>query len=197
MHFKIYILAPLLHLHYTQKLLTCIFLIDKPTFPHPTTHIKQEIVWGYLNGTVNLTCVAVADPPATFEWYKHKDKIPKNARVTSQSPDVSILHLFIDDNHTFGDYKCVAKNTYGTLEKRFSLEKSVKPHPPKSVELTSTGSERVQLEIMGPELDATSTETTGFNVKYRILEKDWNERNFNVSTGTIVVFINYLFPILL
>ena len=47
------------------------FFVDKPEWAS-TREGKTSEFYGFISGTANLTCVAVAEPPADFSWYRVK-----------------------------------------------------------------------------------------------------------------------------
>lgn len=62
--------------------------------PRPTNvYEKHNIVYGYLGGTVNLTCEVEAEPQPNFKWFR-KDK-HKNIgqKVHLTNPRVSVISV--------------------------------------------------------------------------------------------------------
>jgi hypothetical protein len=160
-------------------------IVDKPVHPiHQTKRVMEEVVWGDIGGTVNLTCNVLANPPAKFEWRSYNNTKKKIAMVTNETENLSILHLRID-NSTFGDYKCVAKNTYGTYEKWFRLERGIKPAPPKNFQLKTVTHSSLVLEIVAAELAPEQRlQDQGFNVQYKKVDQgEWKQQEFNVTQG--------------
>jgi hypothetical protein len=144
-------------------------IVDKPVHPiHQTKRVMEEVVWGDIGGTVNLTCNVLANPPAKFEWRSYNNTKKKIAMVTNETENLSISHLRID-NSTFGDYKCVAKNTYGTYEKWFRLERGIKPAPPKNFQLKTVTHSSLVLEIVAAGT-RTRTETAGPRLQRAVQE---------------------------
>ncbi|KAJ3658340.1 hypothetical protein Zmor_010085 [Zophobas morio] len=164
----------------------------KPIHPsHPQRHMRQEVIYGYITGTVNLTCVAIANPPATFEW-KVKDKKAKIGKIINESLEVSILQLHIYNKSAFGNYKCIAKNKLGSYEENFTLKEGVKPVSPSNIEMKESATKSAIFEIVGPnrtlEMDL---DTLGFSVQFRkIDEEEWQQRDFNITKNNLYTLDN-------
>lgn len=68
---------------------------DKPVLP--VRRESADIQYGYIDGYVNVTCEAEAEPAATFQWYRNKTRLdPKHYQITS-GEHVSILQVMIID----------------------------------------------------------------------------------------------------
>ncbi|KAK9870907.1 hypothetical protein WA026_009867 [Henosepilachna vigintioctopunctata] len=160
-------------------------ILDPPAFLN--SQIKDDRVFGYLNGYVNLTCQVEAEPKARFEWLSTPTKVRKTGNVT-EYPNQSILQLRLERS-TFGKYKCKASNSLGSIERVIILEEGVKPDPPQFLELRGANSNLLDLGIKGPDMKklnvSDSMKPIGYNVKYRIHRSqtpyDWNQKDFNVS----------------
>lgn len=64
---------------------------DKPQLP--PRRASANIMYGYVRGTVNITCEAEAEPPATFTWYRDdKELSPKHHFIHTQGHE-SILQV--------------------------------------------------------------------------------------------------------
>lgn len=50
---------------------------------------SADIQYGYLKGYVNVTCEALAEPAATFQWSRHNKPIKSNQIVSGEH--ISIL----------------------------------------------------------------------------------------------------------
>jgi hypothetical protein len=66
-----------------------IWILDKPILKR----IKIETIFGYLKGYVNLTCEAVAEPPAEFLWYRNGKKLQPRAYPIYNGPHASYLQV--------------------------------------------------------------------------------------------------------
>lgn len=86
-----------------------------------------------IEGTVNLTCEAIADPAANFTWHNNDGPVSKSTRRIFEDTHMSVLTVHIDDQSAFQDYKCVAKNFIGTLERVITLTEGQKPIAPTEV----------------------------------------------------------------
>ncbi|CAH0561442.1 unnamed protein product [Brassicogethes aeneus] len=151
--------------------------------PHYAT---DKIVYGYINGYVNLTCEVYAEPAPRFQWYlvirKEKKKI---SGEISASTHASVLQLYVT-KRSFGDYVCVAKNNLGMLEKIFTLDEGSQPDPPKGFELVEAFGDTLVLEIIGPDLEEDRDENMdprwyGVEYKNSQSEEDWSLQEFNIT----------------
>lgn len=84
-------------------------------------------------GTVNLTCEAIAEPAANFTWHSNDGPVSKNTGRIFEDTHVSVLTIHIKDQSVFQDYKCVAKNFIGTMERVISLTEGQRPKTPAEV----------------------------------------------------------------
>lgn len=54
---------------------------------------SADIQYGYLKGNVNVTCEAVAEPPAHFQWYRNGKQVhPKHHQIIS-GEHMSVLQV--------------------------------------------------------------------------------------------------------
>ena len=54
--------------------------------PMKTEHRESaDIQYGYMKGYVNVTCKALADPPATFQWFRNDKPIKNHLIVNHQT----------------------------------------------------------------------------------------------------------------
>ena len=92
-------------------------------------HTKEA--YGFIGGTVNMTCSAVAEPGADFIWIKDNKTIHPSEDVQIFNSDHhSSLQLYIYDDSVFGDYECRATNMLGTMARVIVLEQAIKPAAP-------------------------------------------------------------------
>lgn len=92
-------------------------------------HTKEA--YGFIGGTVNMTCSAVAEPGADFIWIKdNKTLHPSDDVQIFNSDHHSSLQLYIYDESVFGDYECRATNMLGTMARVIVLEQATKPSAP-------------------------------------------------------------------
>ncbi|KAL3266322.1 hypothetical protein HHI36_010500 [Cryptolaemus montrouzieri] len=157
---------------------------DAPSFSHP--YVKEEHLYGYLNGYKNLSCKVEAEPKARFEWLSSPTKVRKTGNVT-EFPNESILQLKLEES-TFGKYKCKATNRWGKAERVIILEKGVKPEPPQFLELRGANSDLLDLGIKGPDMKklnvSDNMKPIGYNVMYKPYkqgESQWDNKYFTVS----------------
>lgn len=92
-------------------------------------HTKEA--YGFIGGTVNMTCSAVAEPGADFIWIKDNRTLhPSDDVQIFNSDHHSSLQLYIYDESVFGDYECRATNMLGTMARVIVLEQATKPAAP-------------------------------------------------------------------
>lgn len=53
----------------------------------------------------------------------------------------------MNDSNAFGDYKCQAQNSLGTLDRTISLQEGVKPEKPKTVGLRGSSSDAFDVDV--------------------------------------------------
>ncbi|KAJ6649771.1 Limbic system-associated membrane protein, partial [Pseudolycoriella hygida] len=113
----------------------------------PPRKASADVQFGYLYGVVNLTCEAEAEPAADFTWYRHNKKLnPKVHLIHSQGHE-SILQILVNDSKAFGDYKCKAENSLGTLERIITLTEGVKPEKPSNLALRGFNSDTFDVDV--------------------------------------------------
>ncbi|CAB3370839.1 Hypothetical predicted protein [Cloeon dipterum] len=163
--------------------------------PHwPSEQSVRDRAYGYVSGTVNLSCEAMADPGPEFEWIKDSHRIgphTKHAKLFRE-PNRSVLQLLITNQTVFGEYVCRASNPLGYLERIVVLHEGAQPAAPQMhvraamhdalvVELKETVEENI-FRKSPPPLDVTS-----FRVQVKRKEdKDWlhaNTFDFDAETG--------------
>lgn len=111
-----------------------LFFPDKP-FSHKKSN--NETAYGYINGQVNLTCSAEAEPNAEFKWFVNKTQVidpsdnPKYQIFYDEH--ASYLEIQVNDAKVFTEYRCEAQNTHGKIEHFIKLRKGSKPEPPSKV----------------------------------------------------------------
>lgn len=76
-----------------HRLLNCgTFLVsDKPV-----VLAKQEVKYGYLNGTVELVCQVLAEPPPKFHWSKKLKRGKEDLSDKVESDTYSSIAKVID-----------------------------------------------------------------------------------------------------
>ncbi|XP_077288074.1 neural cell adhesion molecule 1-A-like [Arctopsyche grandis] len=119
----------------------------KPIAPK---HARAEIAYGYISGTVNLTCEALAEPAANFTWHFNGGPVSKNTGRIFEDTHVSVLVVPINDEKAFADYKCVAKNFVGTMERIITLTQGQRPKPPSEILLRGANWETLDIDIKDP-----------------------------------------------
>jgi len=121
-----------------------------------TLKIQHEPRWtnavekfvGFVGGTINLTCSALAEPGAKFSWIKDNKTLFDDRDVQIFNSDHhSTLQLYIYDDSVFGGYECQAKNTMGRTARVLYLEEASRPFAP-TFKIVDTGRNSLVLEII-------------------------------------------------
>lgn len=134
---------------------------------------SADIQYGYVKGYVNVTCAALAQPPATFKWFRNNKPIKDHQIVNGEhvsylqvktyshsscsfldrcilitfcivSPHIQ-LHL--NSSKLFGEYVCEAKNELGTLKRTITLMNGTKPPAPSHIALRGIASNSFDLDV--------------------------------------------------
>jgi len=92
---------------------------------------QREQFYGFISGHTNLTCSAIAEPPAEYIWLdRRKVRIENGERYgLSTMGDTSVLTVEVHDE-TLGDYTCAAFNKMGRIERKVTLAEGAKPGVP-------------------------------------------------------------------
>ncbi|KAK7861881.1 hypothetical protein R5R35_002848 [Gryllus longicercus] len=90
-----------------------------------------DLVYGYLGGLANLTCVAEAQPAGNITWLRGKSvvELGDNAAIFGDGRN-STLQLNLTAASAFGDYTCRANNALGARARVLTLKWGVRaPRP--------------------------------------------------------------------
>lgn len=66
-------------------------IADKPIAP--PRKASADIQFGYIKGTVNLTCEAEAEPAANFTWYRNNKKLSPKVHLMQTEGHFSVLQV--------------------------------------------------------------------------------------------------------
>ncbi|KAG4072544.1 hypothetical protein HA402_004633 [Bradysia odoriphaga] len=113
----------------------------------PPQKASADVQFGYLYGIVNLTCEAEAEPAAEFTWYRHNKKLNPKVHLIHSEGHESILQILVNDSKAFGEYKCKAENSLGTLERVITLTQGVKPEKPTNLALRGVNSDTFDVDV--------------------------------------------------
>ncbi|GLH01799.1 Fasciclin-2 [Gryllus bimaculatus] len=82
-----------------------------------------DLVYGYLGGLANLTCVAEAQPAGNITWLRGKSvvELGDNAAIFGDGRN-STLQLNLTAASAFGDYTCRANNALGARARVLTLK---------------------------------------------------------------------------
>lgn len=68
-----------------------VIILDKPMAP--PRKASADITFGYINGIVNLTCEAEAEPYANFTWHRHNKKLSSKIHLIHSEGHLSVLQV--------------------------------------------------------------------------------------------------------
>lgn len=142
----------------------------------PKEKNKKDTAYGFINGTKNLTCEAVAEPPPVFRWMKDNVTINENENVTIISDnDTSVLQLLIHNASSFGEYTCIATNNLGSREQKIYLKQGNKPGVP-TFSIKEHTDDTIVLDITAP--DAGDLKILSYRIEYIPVQQgatvNWN-----------------------
>lgn len=151
----------------------CFVLIaDKPVWKNTTE--RPESSFGYVNGIVNLTCIAEAEPPANFTWYQHGKKL---FHTTFVEQHTSILQLIINDSNVFGDYNCHAENQHGSIEHTIRLHEGTKPDPPEHFILRGVNSDTFDIDVGASRTSSLPTDKDLIGFRFELIPQQVYQAN--------------------
>uniref|UniRef100_A0A1A9WKQ4 Uncharacterized protein n=1 Tax=Glossina brevipalpis TaxID=37001 RepID=A0A1A9WKQ4_9MUSC len=142
--------------------------------------IEHRPIWTYMNvvkerytfinGTATLRCEAIAEPPASFSWYRSKKQIHNDKHYKIESGNyVSTLHIRVDNEDVFSVYKCKVKNHLGSIERALTLKRGEKPPTPKDMQLRGYNSNTFDIVVNHPrsnDVADPSMKVTGYRIEY-------------------------------
>ncbi|XP_050311929.1 hemicentin-1 isoform X1 [Anthonomus grandis grandis] len=161
---------------------------------------RENVVFGYINGYVNLTCDVEAVPAPTFRWLYKKTKnagykrIGKEVTSNEETPTTSVLMLYLNED-SFGEYKCIASNSEGEIDIDFSLKEGTQPRPPTNIEVLNVTSNEVYLTIEEPEVTAEENTTGMYPTAIRVTlrqedESYWENWEFELDYNKLYIIRN-------
>lgn len=187
----------------------------------PTLRARADIVYGYMDGLVNLTCEVDAEPPANFTWFRNGKRVFQTLYTIHEQPHASILEvktsfvykihsstqslstfqIQLDDESVLGDYRCRATNPLGSLDNVITLKLGIKPEPPSKFVLRGVNYDTLDVDVGAIRLkDATDMDIIGY--RFEIIAVDEykrNKRRWTTARKYDVPFedeITYLLPYL-
>lgn len=145
--------------HYTDKTVN-LSVNHKPVIYNNSTKefytsVQYVEIFAIPNEKKNITCSVFANPPPTFLWYRHNktnDELiqEEDTVVTTEDGLHSILILRLDDDKTFGQYKCAVNNSKGQEFVIFDVSPGFKPEPPQFVSLMSVNVSHFTFNVTCP-----------------------------------------------
>ncbi|XP_065095667.1 neural cell adhesion molecule 1-like [Ochlerotatus camptorhynchus] len=170
----------------------------KPYFPR---HSWGNVTYGYVGGAVNLTCDAVAEPPATFTWSSNNKKFSHRNHITFSGQHVSMLQIVIKNSTVFGKYKCEAKNELGTISREIQLREGTKPDPPSRFQLRGVNSDTLDIDVGATKShDVDPDHSTIIGYRFELIpteefakHRNWeraHRRDFDVEDGVTYLLVH-------
>ncbi|ERL95518.1 hypothetical protein D910_12780, partial [Dendroctonus ponderosae] len=160
-------------------------------------YAKEDIVYGYIGGEVDLVCEVLAEPEPKFKWFHTSpgSLVAKQVKGTTSVAKVSILKIKLRNAADLGDYKCQVSNSEGTLDVIFTVLKGTAPNPPQILDLSEATESSLALMIEEPEVTEQENRTNmlpkGFKVEYRTFEEaKWNAKRFALAEDKIYLVGN-------
>ncbi|XP_055540722.1 neuroglian-like [Wyeomyia smithii] len=174
----------------------------KPVFPR-RGYGSANITYGYVGGSVNLTCEAMAEPPANFTWSANNKKFTHKSHLIYSGPHVSLLQITIKNSTAFGKYKCEAKNELGTIARDIQLREGTKPDPPSRFQLRGVNSDTLDIDVgatKSHDVDPDHTTVIGYRFELIPTEEyakhhNWeraNRRDFDVEDGVTYLLVHLI-----
>ncbi|XP_062704961.1 neural cell adhesion molecule 2 [Aedes albopictus] len=162
-----------------------------------------NVTYGYVGGAVNLTCDAVAQPPATFTWSSNNKKFSHKNHIIYSGPHVSMLQIVIKNSTAFGKYKCEAKNELGTISREIQLREGTKPDPPSRFQLRGVNSDTLDIDVgatKSHDVDPDHSTIIGYRFEMIPTEefakhRNWDRahrRDFDVEDGVTYLLVNLI-----
>ncbi|XP_055386241.1 neural cell adhesion molecule 1-like [Condylostylus longicornis] len=142
----------------------------------------NDIRYAYITGEVNLTCEATAEPPANFTWYRQGKKVDKKLHKIFNEPHRSVLNIAVKDSSHLGEYKCIAKNPLGEIERVVKLHEGTKPNPPSTFQLRGLNSNTFDVDVGSVRTSKVRhlMDVSGYRIEY-ITEYDFKLNGANWS----------------
>lgn len=139
--------------------------------PHWSNNETIDIYYAYLGGHVNMSCEAIAEPPASFTWIYDNKAISSNIKSDYRifyEPHSSVLEINVRNENQFGEYKCKVANPLGHLERMMQLKKGHKPVAPSKFQLRRVFADSFELDIRSVKYTdiPENMNTLGYRVQY-------------------------------
>ncbi|XP_065079072.1 neural cell adhesion molecule 2-like [Ochlerotatus camptorhynchus] len=173
----------------------------KPYFHKHRGYLWGNVTYGYVGGAVNLTCDAIAEPPATFTWSANNKKFSHKNHLIYSGQHVSMLQIVVKNSTVFGKYRCEAKNELGTISREIQLQEGTKPERPSRFELRGVNSDTLDIDVgatKSHDVDPDPSTIIGYRfelipteeyAKHRSWERA-HRRDFDVEDGVTYLLVH-------
>ncbi|XP_055641302.1 neural cell adhesion molecule 2-like [Toxorhynchites rutilus septentrionalis] len=171
--------------------------------PYIPDYSRGNVTYGYVGGAVNLSCDAVAEPPANFTWSSNNKKFSHKNHLIYGGQHVSMLQITIKNSTAFGKYKCEAKNELGTISREIQLKEGTKPDPPSRFQLRGVNSDTLDIDVGATKShDVAPDPTTVIGYRFELIptaefakHRNWdraNRRDFDVADGVTYLLVHLI-----
>ncbi|KAH1019754.1 hypothetical protein HUJ04_009530 [Dendroctonus ponderosae] len=152
---------------------------------------KEDIVYGYIGGEVDLVCEVLAEPEPKFKWFHTSpgSLVAKQVKGTTSVAKVSILKIWAIISARSATQKALSMSSSPCLRA------STAPNPPQILDLSEATESSLALMIEEPEVTEQENRTNmlpkGFKVEYRTFEEaKWNAKRFALAEDKIYLVGN-------
>ena len=94
-------------------------LPDPPEWPSSMARQQRDHFYGFISGIANLTCEAIAEPPAEFTWFRVPNQLTKQQR-RSRRDDQDQRRYELITNKTDPELQVVNEQYKSTLMVRIA-----------------------------------------------------------------------------
>ncbi|XP_031634905.1 neural cell adhesion molecule 2-like [Contarinia nasturtii] len=151
----------------------------------PVHRESADVQYGYLKGYVDIICEAEAEPPATFRWYRNKQRLDPGEYEISYGEHSSTLRILLSDGDQFGAYVCESSNSLGTLKRDIVLVNGTKPNPPPYITLRGVNSNTFDLDV-GAKKIGEPDEMDVIGYRFEIISKEEHQNESKWLNARVV-----------
>ncbi|XP_060578910.1 hemicentin-1-like isoform X2 [Ruditapes philippinarum] len=130
--------------------------VEKSTFlsvQFPPEVIVSPRVAANIGETATLKCLAQANPPPVFYWFRQSQRITNSSNIMVYEQTTGgtatfegYLQIKSTQQDDFGDYVCEVNNSWGQIRRTVTLSVTDKPEAPQNLQSTEKTWESVKLK---------------------------------------------------